>query len=607
MSDRDNNSSLENSTFLKFRRLYLFAFFLIAASIVIAQILIQQHLNSQLDDSRIVNIAGRQRMLSQKLVKEVLFLTTSETSEKRLQKAEVIKNDCKTFLQSHKSLQNEFIELGRLIENDDEFKVLFSQIETEYQEIVTACQNIYKLVLDNPIIAKDIFFDTVLKLEVIESRFLSKMDEIVFKYDELSQQKVKELKRKEYILLAISLLILLFEILFLFKPISIHIKKVIGDVIKSKKESQEKASKIEELYFEKETSLQELKGLNYAIDNAALFASVAWDGSVVHMSKKFSKLLGIEQEDIQGQLEELLLIEDGEQQTIKEILKGKRRSIWIGEIEVSTVDNGKIWLEMSIIPINQLSSNQRVLVLCNDITKRKESQKEIDSLNEQRFKQQVEIQKAQASQIVEAQEEERKRIAKDIHDGIGQMLTALKFNIESINAENVESTSNKVIRLKGLLSDLIKEVRTVTFNLTPPELIDYGIVPTIQKLTEQLSNFTGKQVLFENKTNFKGRFDSLIETNLYRVVQEAVNNALKYGKSNYILVTISHSDQLLSIMIDDDGKGFDPEKIENSKEGSGMGLFFMKERINYINGRIFINSSINKGTRITININLLNY
>ncbi len=92
MSDRDNNSSLENSTFLKFRRLYLFAFFLIAASIVIAQILIQQHLNSQLDDSRIVNIAGRQRMLSQKLVKEVLFLTTSETSEKRLQKAEVIKN-----------------------------------------------------------------------------------------------------------------------------------------------------------------------------------------------------------------------------------------------------------------------------------------------------------------------------------------------------------------------------------------------------------------------------------------------------------------------------------------------------------------------------------
>jgi len=606
MSDKDNTGSLDNSTFFKFRRLYLMAFFLIAASIVIAQILIQQHLNSQLNDSRIVNIAGRQRMLSQKLVKEVLLLTTTEASEKRLQKAAVIKKDNKTFVQSHESLQHEFIELGKLIENDEEFKALFSQIEKDHEVIVTTCQNIYKQVLENPLIAKDVIFENILKLETLESHFLSKMDEIVFKYDEISQQKVKELKRKEYILLAISLLILLFEILFLFKPISIHIKKVIGDLIKTKKEAQEKASRIAELYLEKETSLQELKGLNYAIDNAALFASVDHDGSVVHMSKKFSKLLGIEQQDVQGQLEELLLIEDGEQQTIKEILKGKRRSIWMGEIEVSSINNGKIWLEMSIIPINQLSSNQRVLVLCNDITKRKESQKVIDSLNEERFKQQVEIQKEQASQIVEAQEEERKRIAKDIHDGIGQMLTALKFNIESINAENIESTSKKVVRLKDLLGVLIKEVRTVTFNLTPPELFDYGIVATIQKLAEQLSNLTGKKVLFENKTDFKGRFDSLVETNLYRVVQEAVNNALKYGESNYILITISHSEQLLSIVIDDDGKGFDPEKIEMSKEGSGMGLFFMKERINYINGRIFINSSINNGTRITININLPN-
>jgi nitrate/nitrite-specific signal transduction histidine kinase len=113
MSDKDNNSSLDSSTFFKFRRLYLMAFFFIAASIVIAQILIQQHLNSQLNDSRIVNIAGRQRMLSQKLVKEVLLLTTIETSEKRLQKAEVVKKDNETFLRSHESLQNEFIELGR--------------------------------------------------------------------------------------------------------------------------------------------------------------------------------------------------------------------------------------------------------------------------------------------------------------------------------------------------------------------------------------------------------------------------------------------------------------------------------------------------------------
>ena len=110
--------------------------------------------------------------------------------------------------------------------------------------------------------------------------------------------------------------------------------------------------------------------------------------------------------------------------------------------------------------------------------------------------------------------------------------------------------------------------------------------------------------LIENKTDFKGRFDSLVETNLYRVVQEAVNNSLKYAEANYILISISHSDQVLSIVIDDDGIGFDAEKLMAEKSEAGMGLFFMKERINYINGRIFINSSKNNGTRITININL---
>lgn len=606
MSETNTNISLDNSTFYKFRKLYLMALLLIAASIVIAQILIQKHLDSQLNDSRIINIAGRQRMLSQKLVKESLYLINASPSE-QLKTVETISESNQTFLKSHQNLQDEFNELGNLTQNNPELKTLFNEIDGYHQKIVQSCKGIVKLQIDNSLSNQDSLQKYILVLKSAEEPFLNKMNEIVFKYDEVSQQKVKALKQKEYILLIISLLILLFEIMFLFKPISIHIKKVIGDLIVTKKEAQEKAQKIEELYVAKEASLQELKGLNYALDNAALFVSVAQDGSVVHMSKKFKSLLGIETStDEKAYLEELLLLEGGEHQAIKELLKGKRRSIWVGELEVSTKQEQNIWLEMSIIPMNQLRSNQRVLILCTDITKRKESQNEIDLLNEERFTEQVNQQKIQASQIVEAQEEERKRIAKDIHDGIGQMLTALKFNIESINAENVEGTAIKVEKLKELLGSLIKEVRAVTFNLTPPELIDYGIVPTIQKLAERLTSFTGKKIFFENKTDFKGRFDSLVETNLYRVVQEAVNNALKYSEANYILVSISHSEQVLSIVIDDDGKGFDAEKLLSEKSEAGMGLFFMKERINYINGRIFINSSKNNGTRITININLLN-
>ena len=217
------------------------------------------------------------------------------------------------------------------------------------------------------------------------------------------------------------------------------------------------------------------------------------------------------------------------------------------------------------------------------------------------------LRKLRARQIVEGQEEERKRIAKDIHDGIGQMLTALKFNIESINLANPEKTKEKISYLKELASDLIRGVRTATFNLTPPELTDHGLFPALQKMTRELSKLTGKKVLFESKADEYIRFDSLAETNIYRVVQEAVNNAIKYADPSYILVTINLNDAMLSVVIDDDGKGFDTSILDRpaqkNSEG-GMGIHFMRERINYINGRLFITSKPGRGTRITINYTL---
>lgn len=602
MSGVNNNISLDNTTFYKFRRLYLVALLLIAGTIIIAQILIQKHLNSQVNDSRIINIAGRQRMLSQKLAKESLVLLYANKEEKII-RSEIIKHDVEIFSNSHQNFQDKFNDLGALTQNNPTLKNLFQHLEIHHSKIVAACTSIYEKVRENPLISSDSLRAHVRVLNNAEKPFLNKMNEIVFKYDELSKQKVTQLKRIEYILLIVSLLILMLEVVFLFRPISFHIKNVISDLLITKKEAKEKAKKIEALFIAKETSMQELKGLNYALDNAALFISVAKNGTVVHVSKKFKNLLGVDTGHVtKGPLENLLFFEESDRQTINDLLKRRQRTIWVRELQVTTRKKEKLWLKMAIIPMNQLGSNQRVLILCTDITKRKKSQNEVDILYEERLLEQVNRQKIQASQIVEAQEEERKRIAKDIHDGIGQQLTALKFNIESINATNVENTAIKVDRLKDLLGSLIKEVRTVTFNLMPAELIDYGVVPAIQKLTEKLADFTGKQLFFENKSNFKGRFDSLVETNLYRVVQEAVNNALKYADANYILVSISHSDQIVSIVIDDDGVGFDAENLLAHKKEAGMGLFFMRERISYINGRIFINSSVNNGTRITINI-----
>lgn len=601
MPNSKHQKPLDTTTFLRIRKWYLLALAGIALTIIIAQLLIQSHLNSQLNDSRVINVAGRQRALSQKLVKEVLLLNQTTDLENRKLIVSELAQTVTVWKASHKGLQKGNLDMNLPAEEDAEILSLFQNIELHHRAMVNAAEAILSKDKITPI-------DFVKRKSILlenERSFLRLMDNIVNKYDERSNAKLQNLKQKEYWLLAFSLLILLLEMLFIFRPLSIQIRKTISNLIQSQFKSDTNAKEIKILLSEKEKSLQELQELNFVIDNAALFASARNDGSIVFISKKFLKLLNIKKEQLNKPLSELLTTDEGQQQYLKEVLKSNRKnSIRNEEIQITTATGANFWLDISIIPMHQASKQQSILILCSDITERKQNQSKVEQLTQQNFEERILQKKVQASQIVEGQEEERKRIAKDIHDGIGQMLTALKFNIESIDIENKEKSIEKIAYLKDLTSDLIKGVRTATFNLTPPELSDHGIFPALHKMTIELSKLTGRTILYENKSEENIRFDSLAETNIYRVTQEAVNNAIKYAQANYILVTINFKDKILSIVIDDDGKGFDAaildEAPKNNSEG-GMGLFFMKERISYINGRLFINSELGKGTRVTIN------
>ncbi|RAJ12501.1 sensor histidine kinase [Arenibacter echinorum] len=602
MNDDKYHAPLDTTTFQRIRKWYLFALAAIALSIIVAQILIQHHLNSQLDDSKVINVAGRQRAYSQKLTKEVLLLKELSDPEQRNQIFAELRETLAVWKESHQALQHSDVAMGISEEENEEVQELFQKINPHYNAMVAAVENILADFKDTgKSIPHQLYVDILLENE---RTFLKMMDTIVNKYDVLSKTHLQNLKFKEYLLLAISLLILILEIFFIFKPLSLQIRNTIKNLIVAHKKSDESTKEIKKLFQEKEKSLQELQELNFVIDNAALFASTKQDGNVVFISKKFNELLGRNDQDLNRPLYEILTTDEGQQQYLAEVLKSNRKNIRTEEIKIKTAKGDSLWLDMSIIPMHQSSAQQSILILCSNITERKQNELKVAQLTQANYEETMRQKQLQASQIVEGQEEERKRIAKDIHDGIGQMLTALKFNIESINLSNKEKTAEKIEYIKSLASDLIKGVRTATFNLTPPELSDHGIFPALHKMTHELSKLTGKNILFENKTEENIRFNSLAETNIYRVVQEAVNNAIKYSEANFILVTINFNDNVLSVVIDDDGKGFDDSILgkvpKNTSEG-GMGLFFMKERMNYINGRLFINSIPGKGTRVTIN------
>ncbi|OXA71595.1 histidine kinase [Flavobacterium aquidurense] len=597
---KNNPEAADKITFKNLRRLYFFALLTIAVTIIASQILVQYNLNQQLSDSKIINISGKQRMLSQKIVKEILILhyVSDKPSQKQISH---LKNVLSLWKTTQNSLENGSDSLAFPKEKSETLSTLYSAINPIFNSI-TEATDLFLLNLEqkNNLAENQKLVQIILKNE---DAFLSKMNEIVSQYDLEAHEKVTKQRQIEYWIFAFTLFVLLLEFFFIFRPTNKKIENLISKLLSSEKKALKLAYDTEIISEIKENSVKELKSLNHAMENTLLYCRIAPDGSIIHVGEKFAKLLNYTKFSSNKKFSEILTIDEKDQLNIDRIIFEKQRSGWQGELKIINKEHHTIWLDLSMVPVMIKKGELELLIVCFNITERKKAQREVERLNLENSTEKINQQKIISSKIVENQEKEQNRIAKEIHDGIGQMLTGLKFSLESINLDDKEKSAQKIEYLKKLSLDIIKGVRTATFNLMPPELSDHGIVSSLAKLALELSKLTGKEILFYNKTDFDQRLDSLIEINIYRLAQEAINNAIKYAESSHIIVQLSHSQTLLSIIIDDNGKGFDiyaADKKRNSE--SGMGLLFMKERIQYINGRVFIKSIPGEGTRITFNI-----
>lgn len=603
MSQQSN--SLDQSTFDKLRRLYIIALSTIAVSVIISQILIRTHLSRQETDSTVINVAGRQRMLSQKLTKDIVSLSSETDLAKKVRLKDNVKATLYLWTLSHKALQNGNDSLGLPKKNSIDVVEKFDKLNPVFDTISVASTSIINKIERIPEISLEQYVSEIDKVKTHEGVFLTMMDDIVNQYDLEADEKVEWLRDLELWLTALTLIILLGEFLFIFWPAAKSVKSILAELLLAEKRAKKMAFDADELSAAKEKSVTELRALSRAMDDTLLFARILPSGTIVHMGNKFSRLFKMSKFNKNTFFWEVLSVNENEQVFIEDVITKHKKTGWQGEVKATSKSGDAIWLEMAVIPFSPTDEKSELLVIASEITERKEAQLEIDRLTAKSFEEKMNQHKIISSKIIENQEKEQNRIAKDVHDGIGQMLTGLKYNLESIDAKDVEKSTAKIEYLKELTGNIIKGVRTATFNLTPPELTDHGIVPAITKLTQELARLTGKEIVLINKTDFNQRLDSLAEINIYRITQEAINNAIKYAESTHILVSLSHSKHILSIVIDDNGKGFDPSKVKRVKTGDGgMGMTFMKERIKYIDGRLFLTSEEGKGTRLTLNIPL---
>ena len=206
--------------------------------------------------------------------------------------------------------------------------------------------------------------------------------------------------------------------------------------------------------------------------------------------------------------------------------------------------------------------------------------------------------------IIAAQEEERKRLSREIHDGPAQMMANVWMRSNLIDRiyrdKGAESALLEIKDLKESVRNALSEVRRIIYDLRPMALDDLGIGPTLKKYLSTIMEYNpGVDIQFVSYNNER-RISSDYEVAIFRLVQESVNNAIKHGKSHQITVKLEWLRNEINVVIEDDGKGFDTENI---REGA-FGIIGMKERIDLLKGSIDINSSIGKGTVILIKVPL---
>ncbi|MFS0725868.1 sensor histidine kinase [Paenibacillus sp. 1P07SE] len=208
--------------------------------------------------------------------------------------------------------------------------------------------------------------------------------------------------------------------------------------------------------------------------------------------------------------------------------------------------------------------------------------------------------------IILAQEEERKRIAREIHDGPAQSLAHLVLRTEiaerMLQKKEFGLVQDELVDLKGQVRLGIEEIRKIIFNLRPMALDDLGLVPTLRKYVQDFEEKARIRTTFET-VGREIRLPSAMEAAIYRLVQEAYTNALKHASPSIVSLGITYQAHIVKIVIQDNGTGFHVDLTEaKAKDNSSFGLIGMRERVELLEGRMEIESAINQGTKITIHI-----
>lgn len=204
--------------------------------------------------------------------------------------------------------------------------------------------------------------------------------------------------------------------------------------------------------------------------------------------------------------------------------------------------------------------------------------------------------------MLKGQEEERSRLAKDLHDGLGGLLSGVKFSLRNMKDNLVMTPENMVVfeRSLDMIDTSIKELRRVAHNMMPEMLTKFGLDEALKEYCNAINTTRLLTVKYQS-VGMESRIANAAEIIVYRIVQELLNNTMKHASATEVFVQLVRQENRLNIVVEDNGKGFDTSIL---KDGKGAGLVSIQSRVDYLKGQLDIHSSAGKGTLVNIELNL---
>ena len=276
---------------------------------------------------------------------------------------------------------------------------------------------------------------------------------------------------------------------------------------------------------------------------------------------------------------------------------GMARAVAAGEVshnemvDIECFDGSRKTILSSAMPIRDAAGNTRAAVAVNqDVTELKHIQDDLELTRRQL--------EALSADVLAVQEQERKRLSMELHDEVGQTLSALKIAVETARRRCTDKKLAELLQQATEMTDtLVTDVREIARRLRPPPLDHLGLVAAVRWHLDRVGRATATNIQF-NADTFNRRLPPPLELGCFRIIQEAVSNAVRHSRANSVNVDLDSDAHRLLLRVRDDGCGFDPGNIYSRRDRPPLGLLGMRERTATLGGELHVRSATDAGTEI---------